>query len=137
MKEKEMVKMKRAFETKERDLDNIHIQSGCPSNCKYSCAEAAAIRFKRETPDNREGIELRPNTIDKEYRKKESRIMLPGSHDITPENPAEKEDPVSFFTEDRIFEIYNRYGKDPMVKRKDSIKTIVRIPLEDKAGLDI
>lgn len=74
---------------KERARSNVSVQSGCLNNCEYCYAEAMAIRFKRETLDNREEIELRLNAIDKEYRKKEARIMFPGSHDITPENRAE------------------------------------------------
>ena len=74
-----------AFGTKEWAPNNFNFMSGCSNNCVYCYAKDMAIRFKRKTYDTWEKEEP-VNMAHKSYGKKEGTIMIPSSHDITPEN---------------------------------------------------
>ena len=73
------------FGTKEWAPNNFNFISGCSNNCVYCYAKDMAIRFKRKTYDTWEKEE-HVNMTYKSYGKKEGAIMLPSSHDITPDN---------------------------------------------------
>jgi DNA repair photolyase len=68
----------------------VHYQNyitGCQHNCKYCYSKADAVRYKRITADEWVNEKVRTKDVEKTYKKKyESRVMIPSSHDITPEH---------------------------------------------------
>lgn len=73
------------FGTKEWAPYNLNFMNGCSNNCVYCYAKEMAIRFKRKsqvTWKNEEPVSLEG----KSFSKKNGRIMIPSSHDITPTN---------------------------------------------------
>ncbi len=73
------------FGTKEWAPYNFNFMNGCSNDCSYCYAKEMAIRFKRKTPDtwkNEEEVSMER----KSFRKRDGRIMIPSSHDITPGN---------------------------------------------------
>ena len=73
------------FETKEWAPFNFNFMSGCSNDCVYCYAKDMATRFKRKTPDTwktEESVEM----SGKSYSRKSGEIMVPSSHDITPDN---------------------------------------------------
>lgn len=73
------------FGTKEWAPHNFTFMSGCSNDCTYCYAKEMAIRFKRKTPDTwkvEEPVSMRGRS----FSKKQGRIMIPSSHDITPGN---------------------------------------------------
>jgi len=72
--------------TKEWADSNVNCYFGCSNNCRYCYAKKMAIRFNRKNEDN--WREMKPNkkSINKEYRKRNGRVMFPTSHDITDES---------------------------------------------------
>ncbi|MGE4284555.1 MAG: radical SAM protein [Clostridia bacterium] len=70
------------FGTKEWAPYNFNFMNGCSNDCSYCYAKEMAIRFKRKTPDtwkNEEPVSMQG----KSFRKRDGRIMIPSSHDIT------------------------------------------------------
>lgn len=67
---------------------NINIQYGCKNGCLYCYAARMAIRFKRFSSLNEWTTQTSLNykNINKQYRKRNGRIMFPTSHDIYLEN---------------------------------------------------
>jgi uncharacterized Fe-S cluster-containing radical SAM superfamily protein len=73
------------FGTKEWAPYNFNFMSGCSNDCNYCYAKEMAIRFKRKTSDTwkeEEPVSMKG----KSFRKRDGRIMIPSSHDITPGN---------------------------------------------------
>ena len=73
------------FGTKEWAPHNFNFMKGCSNDCTYCYAKEMAIRFKRKTADswkNEEAVSLEG----KSFGKRNGRIMIPSSHDITPGN---------------------------------------------------
>lgn len=73
------------FGTKEWAPHNFNFMNGCSNDCSYCYAKEMAIRFKRKTSESwkeEEAVSLEG----KSYRKRDGRIMIPSSHDITPGN---------------------------------------------------
>ena len=73
------------FGTKEWAPYNFNFMNGCSNDCSYCYAKEMAIRFKRKTSDtwkNEEAVSMEG----KSFRKRDGRIMIPSSHDITPNN---------------------------------------------------
>ena len=68
---------------------SVNYQDGCEHDCRYCYAKAMAIRFHRATPKSWCHPAVRTKDVKKSYRRREGRIMLPTSHDITPSNLAE------------------------------------------------
>ena len=73
------------FGTKEWAPHNFNFTNGCSNNCTYCYAKEMAIRFKRKTADNWQ-TEEPVSMKGKSFSKKNGRIMIPSSHDITPGN---------------------------------------------------
>ncbi|MGD1832517.1 MAG: radical SAM protein [Sphaerochaetaceae bacterium] len=73
------------FGTKEWAPYNFNFMNGCSNDCTYCYAKEMAIRFKRKTPDNWK-LEEPVSMKGKSFSKKNGRIMIPSSHDITPGN---------------------------------------------------
>lgn len=72
--------------TKEWADSNVNCYFGCSNNCRYCYAKKMAIRFNRKNEDNWREMEPNKKSINKEYRKRNGRVMFPTSHDITEEN---------------------------------------------------
>ena len=72
--------------TKEWATVNVNIYHGCPNDCLYCYAKSIAIHYGRMTPENWKDWTVNQNTLNKNYRTRNGRIMFPSSHDITPEN---------------------------------------------------
>ena len=73
--------------TKEWASSNVNIQYGCRNGCTYGYAFTMAKRFKRsKTYEEWITPVINEKAIQKNYRKREGRIMFPTSHDIDMEN---------------------------------------------------
>jgi len=73
------------FGTKEWAPYNFNFISGCSNDCTYCYAKEMASLFKRKTSDTWKDEE--PVTMKgKSFRRRDGRIMIPSSHDITPSN---------------------------------------------------
>jgi len=73
------------FGTKEWAPFNFNFMNGCSNDCSYCYAKEMAIRFKRKTSDtwkNEEPVSMQG----KSFKKRNGKIMIPSSHDITPGN---------------------------------------------------
>lgn len=68
--------------TKEWADKNINIINGCSNDCIYCYAKAMAIRHKRKTPETWCIEELKQNSLSRNFRKTDKKIMFPSSHDI-------------------------------------------------------
>lgn len=73
------------FGTKEWAPYNFNFMNGCSNDCSYCYAKEMAIRFKRKTSDSWKDEEA-VSMEGKSFKKREGRIMIPSSHDITPGN---------------------------------------------------
>lgn len=85
LEEEQMNKEKILFGTKEWAPHNFNFVHGCSNDCSYCYAKEMAIRFKRKTPETWK-IEEAVSMQGKSFRKRDGRIMIPSSHDITPDN---------------------------------------------------
>lgn len=74
--------------TKEWASSNVNIQKGCKNGCKYCYAARMAVRFKRCSNlfEWTNMIQSDPKKVQKNYRKRNGRIMFPTSHDIYSSN---------------------------------------------------
>lgn len=74
--------------TKEWADSNVNIQYGCSNGCLYCYAAKMAIRFGRSKNlmDWTENNSLNLKAIEKNYKKRNGRIMFPTSHDICENN---------------------------------------------------
>ncbi|KKM76820.1 hypothetical protein LCGC14_1376250 [marine sediment metagenome] len=69
--------------TKEWADSNVNCYLGCSNNCRYCYAKKMAVRFKRETENTWKDMEANQKNINKNYKKRNGRVMFPTSHDIT------------------------------------------------------
>ncbi|TXT65556.1 MAG: hypothetical protein BAJALOKI1v1_410013 [Promethearchaeota archaeon] len=83
-KKKSNSSKKKATGTREWASSNVNILYGCAHNCRYCYSKKLAIRFKRKTEETWKIMELNEKKIEKEYRKRQGRVMFPSSHDILP-----------------------------------------------------
>ena len=61
--------------------------SGCSHDCKYCYAKSIAVQYKLNTPENWKNEVVRNSyLLKKKFRKRNDLIMVPSSHDITPEH---------------------------------------------------
>lgn len=80
-----MSKEELLYGTKEWAPYNFNFMNGCSNDCSYCYAKEIAIWFKRKTPDtwkDEEAVSMKG----KSFRKRDGRIMILSSHDITPGN---------------------------------------------------
>jgi DNA repair photolyase len=78
--------MNKTSGTKEWADSNINWAYGCSHNCRYCYAKFMALRFKRiEKEEDWSEMKINEDAINKSYSKRQGRIMMPTSHDITPE----------------------------------------------------
>ena len=80
---------KAAFGVGEWASWSINIQNGCKHDCRYCYAKSMAIRFHRSTPASWCQPSVRREAVEKAYHRMDGRIMIPTSHDITPDNLTE------------------------------------------------
>ena len=106
------------FGTKEWAARNFNFTSGCSHDCKYCYAKSMAIRFGRKTSDNwtQEVVNLdRLKDANKHYN---GRIMIPSSHDITPNNIDVAVD---------IIQALLRHGNELLIVSKPHLECIERM----------
>jgi len=70
--------------TKEWADSNVNCYFGCSNDCRYCYAKKMAIRFKRKTEKNWKVMIPNERVINKNFKKRQGRVMFPSSHDITP-----------------------------------------------------
>lgn len=68
--------------TREWADQNINCINGCANNCRYCYAKMMAKRFGRCTEETWKDMEIRQDSIEKNYKKYDGRVMFPSSHDI-------------------------------------------------------
>ncbi len=73
--------------TKEWSVKSANFISGCEHDCKYCFSKATAIYNKRKAQYNWNEEIVKQNKLTKGWRlRKSGRIMVPSSHDITPDH---------------------------------------------------
>ena len=77
---------KEVFGTKEWAVSNVNFINGCIHDCKYCYSKEMAIRFQRKKPQTWKNEELRQKSFTQTFTKFNGRIMIPSSHDITPQH---------------------------------------------------
>ena len=80
----EITKAKAVFGKKEWAPYSENCVVGCAHDCRYCYAKADAIRHKRTRPQQWKNEVVRTEMLQKEFRKRNGRIMFPSSHDIAP-----------------------------------------------------
>jgi len=70
--------------TKEWADSNVNCYFGCSNDCRYCYAKKMAIRFKRKTEKNWKVMIPNKKVINRNFKKRQGRVMFPSSHDITP-----------------------------------------------------
>lgn len=75
--------------TREWAEDTVNIQLGCEHDCRYCYAHDQAARFKRIGEGGWSKPVINQKAVDKNYGKREGVVMLPSTHDITPDNISE------------------------------------------------
>jgi DNA repair photolyase len=76
---------KPATGTNEWSTSTVNVCVGCSHCCKYCYARAQAARFKQRAPEDWAREEINQAAVEKGYGKRKGRVMLPSTHDITPE----------------------------------------------------
>jgi DNA repair photolyase len=69
---------------------NVNCIAGCFNDCRYCYAKVMAKRFGRATEKTWKKMHVRPDSVKKNYPKKNGRIMFPSSHDIFPQPEIEE-----------------------------------------------
>lgn len=73
--------------TRQWSNKSINFQTGCEHNCLVCYAKDMSIKYKQTTKNDWEKPVIRMNDVNKKIGKwNESLVMLPSSHDITPNN---------------------------------------------------
>jgi len=70
--------------TKEWADSNVNCYFGCSNDCRYCYAKKMAIRFKRKTEKSWKLMIPNEKVINRNFKKRQGRVMFPSSHDITP-----------------------------------------------------
>ena len=69
---------------------NVNCVFGCSNNCRYCYAKMMAKRFGRATEETWKIMNVNTVTMNKNYVKKNGRVMFPSSHDITEDPEIER-----------------------------------------------
>lgn len=72
--------------TQEWSVKTVNFQTGCIHNCLYCYAKAFAIQRKQLTANEWRFERIRPKDVAKRHKKYDGQVMLPSSHDLTPNN---------------------------------------------------
>ena len=83
-----MANKKTVFGTKEWAKFSANCCIGGPNDCKYCYAKKMAVRFGRATPETWKFMSVRPSDVERNYRKRQGRVMFPTSHDLIPGDPS-------------------------------------------------
>jgi DNA repair photolyase len=65
---------------------SVNFCTGCSNNCRYCYAKGMAVRFGRLTPEQWPDEQIREKDVNKRRKAYDGRVMIPTSHDITPNN---------------------------------------------------
>lgn len=73
--------------TRQWSNKSVNFQTGCEHNCLVCYAKDMSIKYKQTTKNNWENPTIRLKDVNKKISKwNESLVMVPSSHDITPNN---------------------------------------------------
>jgi len=72
--------------TQEWSVKTINFQTGCIHGCLYCYAKAFAVQRKQLTASEWAFERIRSKDVAKRHRKYDGQVMLPSSHDLTPNN---------------------------------------------------
>ncbi|MBI9081850.1 MAG: hypothetical protein JEY79_19175 [Pseudodesulfovibrio sp.] len=72
--------------TKEWAKHSVNFCTGCSNNCWYCYARDMAVRFGRLEPEQWPEEHIREKDVNKRHKRYDGRVMIPSSHDITPNN---------------------------------------------------
>ena len=106
--------------TREWADSNVNCVSGCSNDCRYCYAKNMAKRFGRATEETWKIMKIIQTKVNKNYGKKQGRIMFPSSHDIT----ADPEIENACFSV--LLNILDN-GNEVLVTTKPSFSTIEKI----------
>lgn len=67
----------------------INFCTSCPANCRYCYAKHIAVRFKQVKEEDWGNMKVREKDVRKKHRNYGTRVMIPSSHDIVPQNLTE------------------------------------------------
>ncbi len=90
--------------TKEWADYNVNCIKGCSNNCRYCYAKMMAKRFGRCTEETWKEIEINKDMVNKNFRKYNSRVMFPSSHDIIDTREAKE---ACFTVIEKLLEVGN------------------------------
>ncbi len=111
-------KPEKAFGFQEWIKHSVNISTGCPNDCKYCFAKAAAYR-RKQVEKGQWGNEKPPN---KDVKKKQKRydgvVGFPTSHDITPSNVEEYI---------KVLEKLLSFGNEVLIVSKPNFECIKKI----------
>jgi DNA repair photolyase len=80
-------KKKKSTKHREWTEKYANLISGCAHDCKYCYAKASAVLYKQNTPANWKNEVIRdPYLLKKKFQKRKHVLMIPSSHDITPQH---------------------------------------------------
>lgn len=99
---------------------NVNCVSGCSNDCRYCYAKMMAKRFGRATEETWKIMKVNEAKVNKNYVKKNGRVMFPSSHDIT--NDPEIEN-ACFSVLSNLLE----NGNEVLVTTKPSFSTVKKI----------
>lgn len=77
---------KKAFGTKEWAKKSLNFIKGCAHDCLYCYAKEGAVRHKRATPETWKDEVVNEEKLNHRFRRRDGRIMVPTTHDITPDH---------------------------------------------------
>jgi len=72
--------------TREWSVKPVNCCTGCSHDCRYCYAKAMAIRFNQVTASHWPLERIRTKDVNKLHKKYNGQVMIPSSHDITPNN---------------------------------------------------
>ena len=106
--------------TREWADSNVNCVAGCSNDCRYCYAKNMAKRFGRATEETWKIMKINHVRVNKNYGKKQGRIMFPSSHDITADPEIEN---ACFLVLSNLLD----NGNEVLVTTKPSFSTIEKI----------
>lgn len=112
-----MIVMTKTTGTREWADSNVNCVTGCAHDCVYCYARKMAIRFKHATPETWKNMVVRRHDVNKQYGKRQGRIMFPTSHDLVPSDP-------SFYSCMQVLTKLLAAGNDVLITTKPCMETV-------------
>jgi len=106
--------------TREWADSNVNCVFGCSNDCRYCYAKNMAKRFGRATEETWKIMKINQVRVNKNYGKKQGRVMFPSSHDITDDPEIES---ACFSVLSNLLE----NGNEVLVTTKPRFSTIKKI----------